>query len=550
MADEAPRKGQAVERARAIWHRRWWLALSAFVLPMAAAVTAILSMPSVFESRALVLVDRQQVPEEFVRSTVTSVLEVRLRTISEEILSRSRLDALITRFGLYPKLRDQADRELIIEQMRNDIRLQLFDSEPQKRSGATIAFSISYRGSDPQTVAQVANALASSYIEENLKARERQATGTAEFLRVQLEDTKRRLGEQEARVSTFKGQHLGELPEQLQTNLSVLGQLNEQLRHNTLNQIRLAEKKELLELQLHSVSPETAGVLGSSGDSVIVVDPRQVRLAKLRQELADLLTRFTERYPDVQHAKAQIAALEREIAAAPALAPDRPPNRPGMGPGPAGPAGTNPFVTKIQQALRETDAEVKVLKDDERRLRAAITTHEQRVANAPRREQELQELSRDYVTTKELHKTLTSRYEEAQLAENMEQRQKGEQFRVLDPAVASPKPAAPQRLRLLGTALALSLGLALGLVFLAEQLDTSFHAIDELRAFTPAPVLASIPRLVSEGDRRRRRRRIQVAAVGVVLGAIVLAATAHLVARDNDQLVWLVTRGGTARGRL
>ena len=550
MADEAPRKGQGIERARAIWQRRWWLAVPAFVLPMVAAVTLILSMPNVFESRALVLVDRQQVPEEFVRSTVTSALEVRLRTISEEILSRSRLDALITRFGLYPKLRDKGDRELIIEQMRKDIRLELYDSEPQKRSGATIAFSISYRGSDPQTVAHVANALASSYIEENLKARERQATGTADFLRVQLEDTKRRLGQQEARVSAFKGQHLGELPEQLQTNLSVLGQLNEQLRHNTLNQIRLAEKKELLELQLQSVSPETAVVVGSSGDPVVVVDPRQARLAKLRQELADLLTRFTERYPDVQHAKAQIAALEREIAAVPAPAPDRPPDRPGVGPVPAGPAGTNPFVVKIRQAIGEADAELKILKDDERRLRAAIVTYEQRVANAPRREQELQELSRDYVTTKELHSTLTSRYEEAQLAENMEQRQKGEQFRVLDPAVASPKPAAPQRLRLLGMALALSLGLALGLVFLAEQLDTSFHTIDELRAFTPAPVLASIPRLVSEGDRRRRRRRLQVAAAGVVLGAVVLAATAHLVARDNDQLVWLVTRGGTARGRL
>ena len=159
-------------------------------------------------------------------------------------------------------------------------------------------------------------------------------------------------------------------------------------------------------------------------------------------------------------------------------------------------------------------------------------------------------MSRDYETTRELYGTLMKRYEEAQLAESMEQRQKGEQFRVLEPAVASPKPAAPQRLRLLGMALAVSLGLALGLVFLAEQLDTSFHTLDELRAFTPAPVLASIPRLVSEGDRRRRRRRLQVAAAGVVLGAVVLAAGAYLVARDNDQLVWLVTRGGTAKGRL
>jgi polysaccharide chain length determinant protein (PEP-CTERM system associated) len=545
QAVQAVLKGAGVERARAIWRRRWRLAVPVVLLTLVVGVTAILSMPSVYESRALVLVDRQQVPEEFVRSTVTSVLEVRLRTISEEILSRSRLDALITRFGLYPKLRDQMPRELIIEQMRKDIRLELHDSEPQKRGGSTIAFSISYRGSDAQTVAHVANALASSYIEENLKARERQATGTADFLRVQLEDTKRRLSVQEEKVSAFKRQHLGELPEQLQTNLSVLAQLNEQLRHNTLNQIRLAEKKDLLELQLQGATPGAAIVTGPAGEAVLAMDPRAARLARLRQELADLLTQFSERYPDVQQAKAQIAALEREIAAAPAPTPDRPGDRSAVA-GDAAP-GTSLLVARIRQTLGETVAELKALKEEERRLRASIAAHEQRVANAPRREQELQELSRDYLTTRELHKTLTGRFDEAQLAENMEQRQKGEQFRVLDPAVPSSEPAAPQRVRLLAMAVALSSGLAVGLVLLAESLDTSFHSVDELRAFTPAPVLASIPRLVTEADRRRRRRRLQVATAGVLLGAVVLAAAAHLVARNNDQLVWLMTRGGAAK---
>jgi succinoglycan biosynthesis transport protein ExoP len=543
MSDGIRRKGHGIELARAIWHRRWWLAVASFGLPLVTAVALILSMPSVFESRALVLVDRQQVPEEFVRSTVTSALEVRLRTISEEILSRSRLDRLISQFGLYPKLRGNVAQELIIEQMRKDIQLQLFDSEPQKRSGATIAFSISYRGSDPQTVAQVTNALASSYIEENLKTRERQATGTADFLRVQLDDTKRRLAQQEEKVSEFKRTHLGELPEQLQTNLAVSGQLNEQLRQNYLNQVRLTEKKELLELQLQTATPG-AVVVGPSGDPVVALDPRAARLAKLRQELADLLTRFTERYPDVQYAKAQIAALEREIAAAPALPPDPPPDRPGAG---AAPAGANPLEVRIRQAISEADADLRVMKGEEGRLRAAIANYEQRVANAPRREQEFQELSRDYLTTKELHATLTRRYEEAQLAESMEQRQKGEQFRILDPAVPSPEPAAPQRLKLLATALALSLGLAVGVVLLAEQLDTSFHNLDELRAFTPAPVLVSIPRLVTDGDRRRRRRWFRVATAGAILGALILAAAAHLIARDNDQLVWLVSRGATAK---
>src|SRR5262249_53202004 len=206
-------------------------------------------------------------------------------------------------------------------------------------------------------------------------------------------------------------------------------------------------------------------------------------------------------YPDVQNLRLQITALEREIAAAPAPAPGGSPDPQRA---PLGPAEMNLVVARIQQTLAETVAELKTLKEEERRLRAAIAANEQRVANAPRREQELQELSRDYLTTQQLHKSLTSRYEEAQLAEDMEQRQKGEQSRVLDPAVPPPEPAAPQRLRLLAMALALSVGLALGLVLVAEQIDTSFYTLDELRAFTPAPVLVSIPRLVTETDRRRR----------------------------------------------
>src|SRR5215831_12172533 len=225
MPDDTIRKGHAIEWARGIWHRRWRLAVTAFVLPLVTGITMIMSMPNVYESTALILVDRQQVPEQFVRSTITSALEVRLRTVSEEILSRSRLDSLITRFGLYSKLRDKMPRELIIDQMRNDIRLDLFDTDPKhtkNKGDTTIGFSISYRGSDPQTVAQVTNTLASSYVEENLRTRERQATGTADFLRVQLEDMKRRLAQQEEKVSNFKQQHLGELPEQLETNLKVL----------------------------------------------------------------------------------------------------------------------------------------------------------------------------------------------------------------------------------------------------------------------------------------------------------------------------------------
>ena len=201
---EEPRQASGLHGLPAVWSRRKWLAILVFIFPMSAAVSLLVFLPNIYQSTATVLVDRQQVPEAFVQPTVTSALETRLHTISQEILSRSRLEALITRFGLYADLRKRIPSEEVIERMRKDIKLELKGVDVRGARQATVAFTISYQGSDPATVSLVTNTLASFYIEENLKARERQATGTAQFLKVQLEETKKRLDDQEQRVSAFK----------------------------------------------------------------------------------------------------------------------------------------------------------------------------------------------------------------------------------------------------------------------------------------------------------------------------------------------------------
>jgi hypothetical protein len=192
---------------------------------------------------------------------------------------------------------------------------------------------------------------------------------------------------------------------------------------------------------------------------------------------------------------------------------------------------------RLKQALGETDAELKVLKDEDKRLRSALASYEQRVTNIPRREQELLELSRDYDGTRDLYQSLARRHDEAQLAENLEQRQKGEQFRILDPALASALPAAPNRSRWILVACVLSLGLAGGAVLLAEELDTSFHSLEAFRAFTTVAVLASIPRLVTEADAHRRRWRFRLAATGTTLGLAVLVGASYFFAHGNERLV-------------
>jgi polysaccharide chain length determinant protein (PEP-CTERM system associated) len=521
---EEMRRRSAQELAQEVWGRRKWLALGMVAAPLAATLSLATFLPNIYRSTVTVLVDRQQVPEAFVRTTVTSALEFRLQTMSQEILSRSRLEALISRFGLYTDEKKRMSNEEVVGRMRRDIQLELKSADQREGHRATVAFALSYRGGEPQQVAYVTNMLASFYVEENLKARERQAAGTAEFLKAQLTGVRGRLDEQEHLLSEFKKRYLGELPQQLDAHLATIERLSAQLQSNGDAQTRVVERREALLRQLAD-----AGALSGTGADAI-----EEQLAKVNQELMQLRARYSDKYPDVIRAKEEIAALERELS-----------QRDSNPPKPAKPAvvGRSPYAIRARQALTEVDAEIKILKSEEKRLRSALAAYLGRVENVPKREQEFKELSRDYDTTRELYVSLQKRYEEAQLGESMEQRQKGELFRILAPATPSQEPIAPNRLRLMLVGLALSLGLAAAAVVGAEQLNAAFHSVDDLRAFTSVPVLVSIPRIVTAADTDRRRRQAWLAAVTSVVGLVAIVSVCYFIAHGNEQLVALLAPG-------
>jgi polysaccharide chain length determinant protein (PEP-CTERM system associated) len=524
-----------LEVAWAAWSRRKWLAIVTFIVPFLAATSFITFMPNIYQSTATLLVERQQVPEALVRPTVTGEFETRLRTISQEIMSRSRLEALIARFGLYADLKSTHPAEGIVERMRGDILLDVRAADARGGRSSTVAFAITYRGRDPETVAQVTNTLASFYIDENLKIRERQATGIAQFLKIQLEDTRKRLDVQERQVSEFKKRHVGELPQQMQANLATLEQLNTQLRLNSVNRLRLEEKRDLVAMQLPDTLTPGAPAAALAPPAS---QPEALRLPVLYQQLDELETRFTDRHPSVIRKKAEIATLEQRIARDQQLADANPDaQRADRKPDARPPVALTPHGARLRQALGEVNAEINVLSDEDKRLRNAVATYERRVTNTPQREQEFQELARDYESTKELYQSLAKRYDEAQLAESMEQRQKGEQFRILDAALASVVPAAPKRFRLLVVALVGSAALAIGIVGLAEAFDTSFHTLDALRSFTTVPVIVSIPRLVMEADVRGQQRRFRLAAAGTTIVLAFVVGLSYLFAHGNEALV-------------
>ncbi len=509
-----------LDQVRAVWGRRKWLALFTAAGAFAAAVSVVLFLPNLYTSTVTVLVDRHQIPEAFVKATVQSELEPRLHMVSQDIMSRARLLALVERFNLYPVLRanPRVSERDVIEQMRRDIQVQLKSVERKGSDAATtVAVAITYRGPEPRAVSDVTNTLAGFYIEENRKTRERQASATSEILKTQLIDTKRRLEQHEARVTAFRQRYPGALPQQAMGNLLSLERMQADLRLNSENYHRTLERKQLLMMQ-----PEHAAVTGGGG-----VDPERAQLFKLKQELVQLRARYSEKYPDVVRTRAEIANLERQIASRP--------------PPPAPPPAAAPRTTG---ALALVDAELRRLKADEQRLRDTIATYQRRVDEMPQREAEFKLLARDYETTRDLYTSLLSRYEEATMGETMEQENKGEVFRVVDPAIPAESPAAPKRLLLIIASGMLALGLAGAVVVVAEQLDTSFHSVESLRGFTSVPLAVAVPRILTEADHTQHRRRAALAAAGALAGLVLLAGAGYYYASGNLDLVALLARRG------
>jgi polysaccharide chain length determinant protein (PEP-CTERM system associated) len=453
--------------------------------------------------------------------------------IREEVMSRARLGALITNLDLYVDLKKRgASFDDVVEQMRRDVGFEVKGVDPQLGRGPTIAFAISYRGRDPETVARVANVLASSYVDENTKIREGQAVRTAEFLKAQLAEAKKVLDAQEQRVSQFNMSHLGELPQQVSANLASLERLNTQLRLNGENQVRTMDRRERLERQLADLGPAQSSPATATGSRNGAGAEQAV---KLRKQLGELKGKFTDQYPDVLRLKSELADVERQLAEHDAETPSQ------TGPAPAA-AGADPKA-RLLEAIGGAEAELQSLKNEELALRRAVESYEQRVDNVPRREEEFQAINRDYTTTKERYDGLLKRYEDAHVAATLEQGQSVEQFRILDAATAPREPAAPSRVKLLAMGFVLSVALAVCAVVLIERLDTTFHTVDSLRAYVSVPTLFTIPVIPTAQRTRRKLRRLAVTAVLVATGlALIVAGSRHL-ALDNERIVRLTTRG-------
>jgi protein tyrosine kinase modulator len=502
----------------AIWARRKFLALSVLAATLGVALTIALAMPGIYRSTATVLVARPEMTAPSARSPLTGELEARLNRIGEEILSRSRLEALLDKYDIYGP-NQKADIEKTVARLRRDIKVEMraVDLGMQGR-GSTVVFAVTFRGRDPATVASVTNKLAGLYVAENTAIRERRATEAVQDIKREVDDAQKRIDAQDKRTNDFKRRNMGQLPEQVSANLAMLERLNAQLALNNHNQVIAAQRRTALRRR------------ASENDTQAAATPEetlQMRLYQLNADLVKLQRQYTDKYPDVINTKTEIETTKKQLAELQATQPK------------SGAAAAKPAPPQNQD-----DTEMAALKAEDERLRRMIAAYQSRVEMAPEREQELPQLSRDYRATREMYDAVLKRYHDAQAAVDVERRRAGEEFQILERAVAASEPSAPNRPKLILLGVVLALAVTGAAVMLAEQIDASFHSVDDLRAFSKLPVLVTIPQIRTRADRVRRRWRLQLAAFAGVAGLFLVIGIAYVVAH-NDLVITLLTRTGS-----
>ena len=476
----------SIDQISRILRRGWWMILLPLVAGLAVGALAFRLMPVQYRSETLIMVTPQRIPDSYVKSTVSASVADRLQSVSEQILSRSRLERIVQDFDLYTSRRRSGTMEDVIQRMTAEIEVKLEANET--------SFRVAYTSPDPKVAQQVTGRLAALFIEENLQDREQLADNANRFLDSQLEEAKARLLEQEQKLEAYRREYAGQLPTQLDGNLQAVQNAQLQLQAVSESMNRARERRLLVERQVADAQTQTpdAGMgmgPGGSSDAAAPASTSQ-QLEAARGKLDALLLRYTKDYPDVVAQQQTVRDLQARLE--------------NEGSHPAPPAADrfrSPAEAARQKRIKDLQADLAVVdrqladaQAEQNRLKALMADYSSKIAAVPTRESELVELTRDYGTLQTTYASLLQKREDAKLAANLERRQIGEQFRILDPASLPERPSnQKKRLAVLLGAPCAGLLLGLVLVGLREYRDPSFKSEDDVVRVLSLPVLALIP---------------------------------------------------------
>jgi len=470
-----------------IIRRRKWLVLMVLAGSMTAAIVLSFVLPKSYRSTSTVLVESQKIPASYVKSGVEGSVEGRLHAIQQVVMSRSLLNQVAEKFELISPSMSPIERENVIESMKKRTRVSKSMVGHARGTDTIEGFSISFADANPVIAMKVTETFVAQFIEQDLKIREQVLEGTSGFLEQELRLAESKLEDQEAAISAFKRNNMGELPQQMEANLRSLDRLQMDVNaardniQSAMNRVIILEKQvsDAASTGTQSATQSVPSNQGRGGDPLIT------RLSELERTLTTLLAEYRETYPDIVQTRQEIEAVKSQLAAKYGVSKDE------VKPGSV--SLMDPMVRDLMRQRDEAKNEVGVLKDRLSRLLEQVKQYEGRVERTPSREQELMILVRDYDNMQKNYQSLLDKRLNARLAENLEKRQKGEQFRILDPANLPVTPESPNQLAILLGGLAVGCGLGGGSAIAAELLRPAFRREDETEIILGVPVLAGIP---------------------------------------------------------
>jgi polysaccharide chain length determinant protein (PEP-CTERM system associated) len=477
----------------------------ALVVAILAAYLAI-SLPNVYRSSTLILVTPQRLPSNYVASTVTSSIEQRMQAIAQQVLGRTMLERVVNEFNLFNSVGSQASIDERVAGLRKRINLAISRSD---------TFSISFDAESPENARRVTARIASLFIEQNLKVREQQAAGTTTFISAEAERLRIELEEQEARVNKYRAQYWLELPENRDANFKALDQLQRELengmnRLSSLQDRKSALEKQMAESDILERELSMLGTLGGGSTASASTGP-----SRRNNELAALLKKYRAKHPDV-------IRLKREVEAAEAAAPVK--ETKVAAPDLSLTTGMS-LKTMLASQVDDLKAEMAALQTKNKNIRTQVSMLQSRIDGTPLRSIELSKISRDYDITLRKYQDLLAKALESELSENMEKKQKGEQFQIVDPASLPQDPVAPNRQRILLVGLLLGIGGGVGFAFLLDFMDKSFKSNDDLVGYSSIPLLAVLPAVDTRGsilEQRQTRALVILASFGALAVGLVL----------------------------
>ena len=460
--------------------RGWMIALPAIVFALAGFVTTFFVTPR-YISQTLILVEQQKVPDEYVKPVLAEDLTARLASMKEQILSRSRLEPIIERFNLYSTKKMSMDDR--IDQTRNNIDIKPIHSE--MAIGGLPGFFISFKDSDPHTAQQVCGEIASLFVTANLNARAQSAEGTTDFLKSQLDSAKRNLDDQDAKLAQFQMKYMGKLPGEENGNMNMLTSLNTQLDAATQALNRMEQDKTYMEAMLAQQQSQAAQITEHGGSSP---SAQQAQLQALETEETDLTRRYTDDYPDVVAVRRRIKELRAQMAAAP------PPTVPSPLTPSSVPANRNdsPTIQQLRGQIHGLEQGIQAKRHEQSMIQNQVRVYQDRISSSPLIQEEYKNITRDYTTAQNFYDDLLRKMNQSKMATDLERRQQGEQFSVMDQPNLPDAPMFPKRGVFVGAGLLGGLFLGTLLVSWREYRDTALRSERDVWAFTKLPTLGVI----------------------------------------------------------